>query len=147
MNTWISGKIPFTLTFNILEAFIRRQWREWGEWLRSPTYNLSQLISSALDLWPLSQTVFTLQAACRCLIYLSGAVLDGHSSISSRNMQGNPLTGSTLVPSMHFRLCVYVCHCLLNPLAAYVRFSLARRWPLNEEMLFRAISWRNLWVK
>lgn len=53
--------------------------------------NLSHVISSALDLWPLSWAVFVLRATCRCLNCLSGASLEGHGGVCRRNTLLKPL--------------------------------------------------------
>lgn len=127
-------------TFKAYTLHQTHQWKRRGRGGRSHSHlhnttgtiaNLSHVISSALDLWPLSRAVLVLKATCHCLNCLSKASLEGHR-VCRRNMLLQPLlVNPPLVPSMCCCLCVYVYHCLLSPLVFYACCSLARQWPLR----------------
>lgn len=97
-----------TLTFSMpnIQAVLSKpihfskntNWRGRGGWPSSHIHNtpgtsanLSHVISSALDLWPLPRAVFVLKARCRCLNCLSEISLEGHGSVCWRNMLLKPL--------------------------------------------------------
>lgn len=90
--------------------------------------NLSHTISSALDLWSLSQSVFILRAMCHCLNCRSAACRQTPWYILEKYAAKATTRESALVPGMCFclRVCLCVCHCLLSPL-----LSLARQWPFT----------------